>query len=167
MSGGKEFTITKATLKDVEAIVALVNAESVRSGAVLMVDNAKIREWIGHGICLAAKSGGRVVGHLAAHAWPGCGWIELRSSVVDPDFRGIGISSALTTRMMAEIRERYGSPTVVAFTNKAGTGHGILEAAGMREAEYESLPAELFSIGPAYRGKKEYGYRVYLSSYGA
>ncbi len=163
MSGRDEFSVSMATMADADAIVALVNAESERSGAVLTIDTAKIAEWIKHGICLVARTpDGKVVGHLAAHRWSGCGWVELRSSVVDPEFRGRGISSALTSMIISEIKARYGSPTIVAFTNKAGTGHGILEAVGMDEAEYDSLPEELFSIGPAYRGKKEYGYRVYV-----
>jgi hypothetical protein len=50
----------------------------------------------------------------------------------------------------------------VAFTNKAGKGKGILISLGFSEAQYEELPKELFTIGPAYRGKKEFGYKIFV-----
>lgn len=157
-----DYTIAAAQRDDIPEIVALINTESELSGAVLKVSEGQVADWIRNGMSMVAKlPDGSVIGHLSAHRWPKSGWVELRSSVVMPEYRGFGVSSAVNASMLKRIAEKYGKTTLVAFTNKAGTGKGILAAAGFRDADYDTLPKELFSIGPAYRGKKEYGYRIF------
>ena len=156
------FSISRAKQLDISSIVELVNSEAHRSGAVLEVDAEKIGEWVRSGISLVAKDAqGIVIGHEAAYKWPQSGWVELRSLVVSVAWRGNGISSALTKGLIEEIREKFGAPVVVAFTNKAGTGHGTLESVGMAEIRYEDVPKELFTIGLPHRGEEEYGYKIY------
>lgn len=158
-----KFHIERSKRIDIPKIVRLVNDESRRSGAVLLINSSQVNGWIRNGFSLIAKAkSGEVAGHLSAYVWPGSGWIEIRSSVVKPGFRGRGISTALTRKMLRIIRNKYGKRTLVAFTNKAGIGQGILIAAGFSEADYDTLPKELFSIGPKYRGKKEYGYKIFV-----
>jgi N-acetylglutamate synthase-like GNAT family acetyltransferase len=157
------FHVRKAKDGDTTEIINLINGESERSGAVLKVNVANVSGWIENGLSLIAKAeGGEIVGHLSAYIWAESGWIELRSSVVKPEFRGNGISSTLTRQMLKTIARRYGKRTLVAFINRAGKANGILGTLGFSEADYDSLPKELFSIGPAYRGKKEYGYRIFV-----
>jgi len=164
MTGSKDdtlrFEIVKSAKGDIPSIVEIINEEAARSGAVLTVDSQKVKRWIDSGISLLAKSDGKIIGHMAANRWPISGMVELRSSVVRPEYRGKGVSSTLTKGVIAQIGKKYGKPSLVAFINKAGNGRGILEALGFRETDYESVPRELFSIGPKYRGKKEFGYRI-------
>lgn len=162
MTGGKKVSIRKARKAEIPQIVKLVNGESERSGALLKITDATAENWLKNGLSLVAKSQDGIVGHIACHEWPQSKWIELRSSVVLAEYRGNGISSRLNRRMLREINKKFGRRTLVAFTNRAGSGKGILVAAGFASAEYEDLPKELFTIGPHYRGKKEYGYKIFV-----
>lgn len=155
------FEVSRSRKADIPSIVKIIGDEHERSGAVIKVDRENVGAWIRSGISLVAKTNdGKIIGHMAANQWPESKYVELRSSVVLPEFRGNGVSTALTASIMSMIRKKYGIQTMVAFLNKAGNGMGILKAIGFREAEYGSLPAELFTIGPHWRGKKEYGYRI-------
>lgn len=148
---------------DIPKIVRLVNEESRRSGAVLLITSGEVKKWIGKGMSFVAKTeDNKIAGHLSGYVWPKSEWIEIRSVVVRPELRGNGISSKLTRKMLGLIKRKFGKRTLVAFTNKAGTGQGVFIAAGFTEANYDTLPRELFSIGPEYRGKKEYGYKIFV-----
>lgn len=162
LTGGKKVSIRRARSADVSRIVELVNGESERSGALLKITNATVENWLKNGLSLVAKSQDGIIGHIACHEWPKSAWIELRSSVVAIEYRGNGISSMLNKQLLREISKKFGKRTLVAFTNKAGSGKGILVGAGFVNAEYENLPRELFTIGPHYRGKKEYGYKIFV-----
>ncbi len=158
-----KFKITPSKEGDVSQIMDLVNGESGRSGALLKITEDDVKGWIHDGFSYVARyKKGEIVGHLSAHLWPKSQWVELRSSIVKPEFRGLGISSSLCSRIIKAINRKYGKKVLVAFTNQAGRGKGILVAMGFHEAEYDELPKELFTIGPAFRGKKEFGYKIFI-----
>ena len=61
-----------------------------------------------------------------------------------------------------KLTKKRGRITIVAFTNAAGTGRGILAKQGFSEISYHDMPKELFTIGPKYRGKSEFGYKMFV-----
>ncbi|MDE1768365.1 MAG: GNAT family N-acetyltransferase, partial [Candidatus Micrarchaeota archaeon] len=144
-----KFSIERSKKEDAPGIIKLVNDESKRSGAVLRISEHDVSKWRKSGFSIVAKAqGGQIIGHLSAYIWPESKWIEFRSSVVKPQYRGNGINSSLTKKMMELVSKKYKNSTLVAFTNKAGAGQGTLLSVGFTEADYNTLPEELFSIGP-------------------
>ena len=159
---GIKFKVCQSKPGDVRAIVAMINAEAASTGALLPVAKEELRAWIKNGLSFVAKVDGEIVGHEAAYIWPESGWAELRSAIVKPAFRGKGISSATTNAIMKKLTKKRGRITIVAFTNAAGTGRGILAKQGFSEISYHDMPKELFTIGPKYRGKSEFGYKMFV-----
>lgn len=157
-----QITIEKPTEGDIPAIIGMVSAEAKSTGALLPVSSDTLRGWISSGLSYVAKHSGTVVGHEAAHIWPKSGWIELRSAVVKPEYRGMGIGSRMSAALLEDLRKEHCRSTVVAFTNMAGKGKGILKAHGFREIGREGVPEELFTIGPKHRGKSEFGYKIFV-----
>jgi N-acetylglutamate synthase-like GNAT family acetyltransferase len=161
-----KFTVRYSKRGDINEILKLVNDEAERTGALLPIRSNTLETWISKGLSLVAeaKEQGRstIIGHGAAHIWPKSGWIEFRSLIVKPEFRGNGISTKVSGKLFNILKAKYPGATMVAFTNKAGNGRGIFKALGFSEAKYEDLPSELFTIGPEHRGKSEHGYRVFI-----
>lgn len=161
-----KYRIRYAKKGDMEQILKLVNDESSRTGALLQLQSSTLEGWISKKMSLVVetKENGEsvIIGHEAANVWPKSGWIELRSSIVRPEYRGIGISGRLATKLVTLVKKRYPNATIIAFTNKAGSGKGIILSLGFGEAQYNDLPSELFTIGPAHRGKSEHGYKVFV-----
>lgn len=155
------FSISESSEEDADAIAELINSESARTGAVLSVTKAEVSAWIRNGLSIVTKSNSGIIGHLSANLWPESGWIELRSSIVKPEFRGQGVASRMAGRMIDHIKDKFGSSMLVTFNNKAGAGKGILRSIGFEETEYGKIPKELFTIGPPYRGKAEFGYKIF------
>ncbi len=149
-------------ISDIPQITGLIKREAEASGALLPVPEETLRKWIKSGFSYVAVDNGTVVGHEAAHFWPVCKWVELRSLAVKPEYRGMKIGSSLSLKLLSKIGKTYKGCTVVAFTNKAGSGKGILKANGFVETGINGVPAELFTIGSKNRGKSEFGYKIFV-----
>ncbi len=155
-------SIRKSRISDIPQIIGIIQKEAETSGALLPVTKETLAKWIRSGLSYVAVVDGEVVGHEAAHLWPNCKWVELRSLAVNPDYRGMKIGSTLSLKLLSEIGKKHDGSTVVAFTNKAGSGKGILKANGFAEVGIEDVPAELFTIGSKHRGKAEFGYKIFV-----
>ncbi|MDE1860972.1 MAG: hypothetical protein KGH72_04635 [Candidatus Micrarchaeota archaeon] len=161
-----KYSVRHAKEEDKGQIIRLVDDEARATGALLPLTEEVLGEWISAGLSLVAETvvDGKnlIVAHEAANVWPKCGWIEFRSSIVKPEFRGNGISTKLSKTLFNIVKDRYPGVTMIAFVNHAGNGKGILQALGFSEANYADIPAEILSIGPKHRGKAEHGYRVFV-----
>lgn len=131
---------------EVKEIVKLINEENARSEAVMKVTEEGIRKWVNNKHSLVAISEGRIIGHQALNFWPECGWMELRSAVVDKTHRGKGIGYKMTKILIDTAIRQKPEMTVIGIKNKTERGNGILLSLGFEEIKLEEVPAELFTI---------------------
>lgn len=141
-----QFSIGLARQEDIPNIIDLV--KSVPE-ALIQVDEKIVGEWINKGYSLVAKSyDGRVIGHQGAGFWPKSGWIELRSAIVNPEYRGMGINTKMKKMLMGKIISEYPRATIVGFLEKASMSGGIFEKLGFKQISLDETPDEFFSICP-------------------
>ena len=156
------FALRKTSERDIKQVLSLINKEARGTGALLLVRERELRKWIAAGSSYVAVVRGEVVGHEAAYKWPKSGWIELRSAIVKEGYRGNGIYGSLSMYVIDRIRKRRKDAMIVALVNKSGQTRSMMRKAGFDVVAYDDVPKELFTIGPKYRGKKSFGYDIFL-----
>lgn len=145
--------VVAATLDDVPRIVAMINDEAVRSGAVLKVTADEVEEWVnGRRSFIAKNIYGGIVGHSAAKIWPESGWAEHRAVVVLPEYRGNGINAKLTQAIVQSLEEIRPGITILSLKNGASSGSGTVVAFGFKKIPVSEIPEEILSA----KEKKEY-----------
>lgn len=126
-------TLTKATLQDIPAMQKLV-ADEVASGVILARSDdelaTNIRSYV------LAKEAGYLVGYTALHVHSPR-MAEIRSLIVDPDFRGQSIGQKMVTFMLEEA-EALGVEEVLVLTYVAD----FFRKLGFEEIDKESIPEQ-------------------------
>ena len=136
--------IKKAGRSHSGKIVELVNAESKASGAVLEITEAEVLDWISNGNSIIGYKE-RIIAHEAIHLWKSSGWGELRSAVVDEQFRGRGIGSEITRLLVEKYFSENPNGTIVAIKRNTEKGVTLLLKLGFEETPLSKLPNELFT----------------------
>lgn len=156
----EKVTIGNAAYPDLPEILSLINREAASTGALLQVSKEELHKWIKSGLSVVARANGEVVAHEAAYIWPQSGWAELRAAIVKPEFRGRGIGSIISKRLIKRLKRHKKAITIVAFGNVNSKNKAWLKCLGFYKIKYEDTPRELFTIGPKYRGQESYGYEI-------
>lgn len=143
----RAFETRRATVEDIPTILRLVGNEAKKTGMVLELSWEELLKWVERGHSLVATVNGKIVGHLAVNVWSTSKWTEIRSTVVDDEYRGKGIYTSLLAEMVKIIFEDGLASNVVILKDRATRGSGVLESIGFDEKQMASVPEELFSIG--------------------
>jgi amino-acid N-acetyltransferase len=121
----------KATLKDIPAMQALV-ADQVREGVILPRSDDEVATNIRSYIL--AKEGDRIVGYGALHIHSPR-LAEIRSLIVDPEFRGRSVGKGIVEEALKEA-EALGVGEVLVLTYLPE----FFQKLGFREIAKESIP---------------------------
>ncbi|MCL4365330.1 MAG: GNAT family N-acetyltransferase [Candidatus Marsarchaeota archaeon] len=150
-SEARSARIVAATRDDVHKIVAMINDEAGRSGAVLKVTADEVEEWInGRRSFIAKTTYGKIVGHSAAKIWPESGWAEHRAVVVLQEYRCNGINARLTQAIVQSLEEVHPGITILSLKN--GAGIGTVVSFGFKKIPVSEIPDEILRA----KGKAEY-----------
>jgi N-acetylglutamate synthase-like GNAT family acetyltransferase len=133
-------TIKLAGTANVGQILKLIAGEAKASGAVTRIGKAELDKWISNGLSYVAIHDGQVIGHEGANVWPQSRFVELRSAVVNKEYRGRGIGEKLNGRLMLKLHSKYGGWHAIAFVNSAARSRGMLERAGFAATPAGALP---------------------------
>ncbi len=122
---------------DVKTIAGMVNAEHDKSGAVNAVTHGRVASWILSGnadsfIAIDHHENGKAAAHMAVVKWPDHCY-EIRSIVVQPYYRGLGIYGGMSDSIIEAIFEKDPSATVVMIKNKQSQGYRLLSEKGFAE----------------------------------
>ncbi len=122
---------------DVKAIFRMVNDEHARTGAVNAVTHGRIASWVLSGnadsfIAIDRHEDGRVAAHMAVVKWSDHCY-EIRSIVVQPYYRGLGIYGSMSDSIIDAVFEMDHSAAVVMIKNKQSQGYGLLSEKGFVE----------------------------------
>lgn len=141
-----DFVIVPTQREDIPDVLSLI--QSVPD-ALVSVKEIEIESWIDKGFSLVAKDKkGSIIGHQSAYVWPESGWVEVRSAIVKPEFRGRGINTEMKKMMIARIRNQNPDAVIIGFTEAASKSRGILQKLGFVDYSLADMPEEFFTICP-------------------
>lgn len=92
---------------DIQGIIAM--ARKIPEAAETLIGFEKdLPGWISLGHSLVAKTeDGLIIGHQACDRWPISQWFELRTAMVLPEHRGVGLNTRMKLQMITMIKSDY------------------------------------------------------------
>ncbi len=138
--------IQPATPEDVPEVINMVNS---KPDALVPVKEDQILSWIDKGHSLVGKTkSGLLVAHQALTVWKESGYLEGRSAIVKPAFRGMGIGTLMKHAIDALAEVKYSGQPIISFTEAGSEIRGIVQKMGYKEIPLVEAHPEFFAICP-------------------
>lgn len=152
--------------EDIQGIIEM--AKQIPEAAETLIGFEKdLPGWISQRHSLVAKTeNGQIIGHQACDRWPISQWFELRTAMVLPEHRGVGLNTRMKLQMITMIKSIFNDAIFVGFTEPASKSRGILEKNRFTVLPMPEVPEEFFTVcenpGCWKKTGKDCGCRVYI-----
>ncbi len=158
---GQTFALGKATQSQAKDIAIMINYSATHGGEVIPVTEDEIKCWISKGLDYVVMDGNKIIAHIAVDIWPKGAEqptsFEIRSVVVNEDYRGIRIHEQMSKFVISTLHTEYEDVPIIEV-KKGAQGLHLLENIGFEH--YELKKAQKFGLDVV--GLDEVQWKVYV-----